>query len=179
MERNIQKYWQKEVAKIVKARKRRELTQERLATIAGISTQTLSRFEQAKEDIQLSTVLKVLDMFSMQLRVDDSYYFKVFMYKILVAAITNDSMVIKSFLHNADPGHPCYAIGATGKEYSFPQDDNEDQNEIYQFLKAIAEEMISYQNLPTDYPLILSWKDFCELIYNSYVKNHPQYFCKG
>lgn len=65
MERNIQKHWQEEIAKIIAARKREGLTQARLAAIAGISTQTLSRLEQAREDVQLSTVLKVLDVLGM------------------------------------------------------------------------------------------------------------------
>lgn len=171
MERNIQKYWQEEVAKIIKVRKARELNQERLAAIAGISTQTLSRFEQAREDVQLSTVLKILDVFSLQLTVDNSHYFKVFIYKLLIDAIRSDSKALGGFLHNGDPGHPCYAMGAKGLSSGFEQDDNEDQNEIYQFLKSIAEEIAVYQDAPVDYPLILSWQDFCELLYNSYVNN--------
>ncbi len=72
MERNIQEHWQQEVAKLIRLRKQRGITQERLAALAGISTQTLSRFEQAQEDIQLSTVIKILDVFSMRFNFDDS-----------------------------------------------------------------------------------------------------------
>lgn len=69
MERNIQKHWQ-EIAETVKQeRKRQKITQKRLSAITGISTQTISRFEQAKEDIQLSTVLKILDCFGFELKI--------------------------------------------------------------------------------------------------------------
>lgn len=37
------------------------LTQKQLATLADVSTPTISRFEQADEDIQLSSVLPILD----------------------------------------------------------------------------------------------------------------------
>jgi transcriptional regulator with XRE-family HTH domain len=39
-----------------------KLTQKQLATLAGVSTPTISRFEQADEDIQLSSVLPILDV---------------------------------------------------------------------------------------------------------------------
>ena len=67
MERNIQKHWQKIIAEIKQVRKDQKISQKRLAAITGISTQTISRFEQAEEDIQLSTVLKILDAFGMSL----------------------------------------------------------------------------------------------------------------
>lgn len=72
MERNIQNYWQEIVAKVKTERKRSGITQERLAALIGVSTQTISRFEQAKEDIQLSTVFKILDCFNMRLELLNS-----------------------------------------------------------------------------------------------------------
>ncbi len=67
MERNIQKHWQKIVEEIKQVRKAQKISQKRLAAITGISTQTISRLEQGREDIQLSTVLKILDAFGMGL----------------------------------------------------------------------------------------------------------------
>ncbi len=67
MERDIQQNWQQIVDSIKAMRKEQGVTQERLAAITGISTQTISRFEQAKEDIQLSTIFKILDCFGMSL----------------------------------------------------------------------------------------------------------------
>lgn len=70
MERNIQEHWQKLVAKIKQARKDQKISQKRLSAITGISTQTISRLEQGQEDIQVSTILKILDAFGMNLEVD-------------------------------------------------------------------------------------------------------------
>lgn len=41
------------------------LTQKQLATLARVSTPTISRFEQAAEDIQLSSALPILDALGM------------------------------------------------------------------------------------------------------------------
>ncbi|MEX0827893.1 MAG: DUF1488 family protein, partial [Haliea sp.] len=41
------------------------LTQRQLASLAKISTPTISRFEQAEKDIQLSTVMAILDVLGM------------------------------------------------------------------------------------------------------------------
>jgi transcriptional regulator with XRE-family HTH domain len=41
------------------------LTQRQLAMLAGVSTPTVSRFEQAAKDVQLSSVLAILDMLGM------------------------------------------------------------------------------------------------------------------
>lgn len=66
MERNFQIKqvkqidWQ-EIIKLAKqTRKEQKISQKRLSAIIGISTQTISRFEQGKQDIQLSTALKIL-----------------------------------------------------------------------------------------------------------------------
>jgi transcriptional regulator with XRE-family HTH domain len=41
------------------------LTQKQLASLAKVSTPTISRFEQAKKDVQLSSVLAILDVLGM------------------------------------------------------------------------------------------------------------------
>ncbi len=41
------------------------LTQKQVAALAKVSTPTISRFEQAEKDIQLSTVLAILDVLGM------------------------------------------------------------------------------------------------------------------
>ena len=42
-----------------------KLTQKHLASLAKVSTPTVSRFEQAEKDLQLSTVLAILDVLGM------------------------------------------------------------------------------------------------------------------
>jgi transcriptional regulator with XRE-family HTH domain len=42
-----------------------KLTQRQLAMLANVSTPTVSRFEQAAKDVQLSSVLAILDMLGM------------------------------------------------------------------------------------------------------------------
>jgi transcriptional regulator with XRE-family HTH domain len=69
MERNIQKHWQQLVAELKQVRKDQKISQKRLAAITGISTQTISRLEQGQEDIQVSTILKILDAFGMSLAI--------------------------------------------------------------------------------------------------------------
>ena len=41
------------------------LTQQQLAALAKVSTPTVSRFEQAERNVQLSSVLAILDMLGM------------------------------------------------------------------------------------------------------------------
>ena len=68
MERHIQNNsWLEIVNAAVKTRKEQKVSQKRLSAITGISTQTISRFEQGQEDIQLSTALKILEALGMQL----------------------------------------------------------------------------------------------------------------
>lgn len=61
MERNIRLNWQLLVEEAIKRRKAQKLSQRRLAAIAGVSQPTVSRFELQKEDIQLSSALKILE----------------------------------------------------------------------------------------------------------------------
>lgn len=62
MERNIRLNWQLLVEQAVARRKAQKLSQKRLAAIAGVSQPTVSRFELQKEDIQLSSAIKILDV---------------------------------------------------------------------------------------------------------------------
>lgn len=62
MERNIRLNWHLLVEEAIKRRKEQKISQRRLAAIAGISQPTISRFEQRREDIQLSSAIKILDV---------------------------------------------------------------------------------------------------------------------
>ena len=62
MERNIRLNWDLLVKKAIKRRKERKISQRRLAAIAKVSQPTVSRFEQQKEDIQLSSALKIFEV---------------------------------------------------------------------------------------------------------------------
>ena len=60
MERNIRLNWNLLVEEAIKRRKERRISQRRLAAIAEVSQPTVSRFEQRKDDIQLSSAIKIL-----------------------------------------------------------------------------------------------------------------------
>lgn len=62
MERDIRLNWNLLVKEAIKRRKERKISQRRLATIAEVSQPTVSRFEQRKEDIQLSSAIKIFDV---------------------------------------------------------------------------------------------------------------------
>lgn len=172
MEWTIQKYWSKIVAKIKAKRKAKALTQKNLSLITEISFQTISRFEQADENIQLSTVLGICESLGLRLDVQESYSFRVMIFKMLVDGVRKDPYFFAAMLHNADPGHPVYAHAAKNETVSlFPEADNENKNPVFQFMKSISEEMLEYDELPEGYPVIETWRDFCELIYSSYEKN--------
>ncbi len=170
MERIIQKYWSQVVNKIKATRKARRLTQNRMSVITGISFQTISRFEQADENIQLSTVLGICDSLGLQLKIQEPYSFRLMIFKILVDGVKQDPYFFASMLHNADPGHPVYAFGSQNKKYIFPEDDNENKNPVFQFMKSVSEEMLRYNDLWEKYPPIQTWQEFCQLIYTSYEK---------
>ncbi len=168
MERIIQKYWSKVVAKVKAKRKAEAITQKNLSAITGISFQTISRFEQADENIQLSTVLGICDSLGLELDIQESYSFRLMIFKILVDGVKKDPYFFSSMLHNADPGHPVYLFGSQNKKYSFPEDDNENKNPVFQFMKSISEDMLEYEDLLEGYPTIQSWQEFCDLICTSY-----------
>lgn len=65
MERQFQLNWTALVEEAIKRRKALGLTQQRLAVLANISTPTVSRFENHKEDIQLSSILAILKVLGM------------------------------------------------------------------------------------------------------------------
>jgi transcriptional regulator with XRE-family HTH domain len=65
MERDFRLDWQLLVDEAGRRRKKLGLTQKRLGELAGISTPTVSRFEQAAKDIQLSSALAILEVLGM------------------------------------------------------------------------------------------------------------------
>ena len=62
MERNIRLNWNLLVEEAIRRRKERKISQRRLAAIAEVSQPTISRFEQRKDDIQLSSAIKILSI---------------------------------------------------------------------------------------------------------------------
>ena len=62
MERNIRLNWDLLVQEAIKRRKEQKISQRRLAAISGVSQPTISRFEQRRDDIQLSSAMKILDV---------------------------------------------------------------------------------------------------------------------
>ena len=62
MERNIRLNWNLLVEEAIRRRKERKISQRRLAAIAEVSQPTVSRFEQRKDDIQLSSAIKILSV---------------------------------------------------------------------------------------------------------------------
>ena len=65
MERHFQINWPLLVEETVRRRHRMKLTQRQLASLAKVSTPTVSRFEQAAKDIQLSSALAILEVLGM------------------------------------------------------------------------------------------------------------------
>src|SRR5579863_7445797 len=65
MEREFRINWTILVEEAVQRRHKLKLTQKQLATLAKVSTPTVSRFEQAGKDIQVSSVLPILDVLGM------------------------------------------------------------------------------------------------------------------
>jgi len=65
MERNLQINWDLLVKEAIRRRKERNISQRRLATIAEISQPTVSRFERQKQNIQLSSAMKIFDILGM------------------------------------------------------------------------------------------------------------------
>jgi transcriptional regulator with XRE-family HTH domain len=62
MERDIRLNWSLLVEEAIQRRRKMNLTQQQLAGLAKVSTPTVSRFEQAKKNVQLSSVLAILDV---------------------------------------------------------------------------------------------------------------------
>ena len=65
MERKLRLNWTVLVEEAVRRRHGMSLTQKQLAALAKVSTPTVSRFEQVDKDIQLSSVLAILDTLGM------------------------------------------------------------------------------------------------------------------
>ncbi|MBP9694746.1 MAG: helix-turn-helix transcriptional regulator [Alphaproteobacteria bacterium] len=62
MERNLCLDWPELVKEAIKRRKQQRLTQEQLATLAGVSKPTLNRLEQGHTNISVENALKILRM---------------------------------------------------------------------------------------------------------------------
>jgi len=60
MERNIRLNWQNLIEEAIRRRKANRLTQEQLATLAGVSKPTLNHFEQGKTTLTLASAIKIL-----------------------------------------------------------------------------------------------------------------------
>ncbi len=65
MERDFRLNWKAVVDEARHRRKTQGLTQRRLAAIAGVSTPTVSRFERNEKNVQLSSVLAILEVLGM------------------------------------------------------------------------------------------------------------------
>src|SRR4029077_14487011 len=65
MERQFQLNWPVLVEEAVRRRRRMNLTQKQLASLAKVSTPTISRFEQDDSNLQLSSVLSILGVLGM------------------------------------------------------------------------------------------------------------------
>jgi transcriptional regulator with XRE-family HTH domain len=66
MERQFRINWQAIVQEAKQRRKEQNITQEKLAKLAGVSTPTLSRFESGEENIEMSSVLSILQVLGMK-----------------------------------------------------------------------------------------------------------------
>src|ERR1700732_1169826 len=65
MERDFQINWPLLIEEAIRRRHRMKLTQRQLAALAKVSAPTVSRFELAAKDVQLSSVLAILDVLGM------------------------------------------------------------------------------------------------------------------
>src|SRR6476660_4961817 len=65
MERQFRLNWPAIVKEAKQRRKAQNLTQQRLAMLANVSTPTISRFESGSYDIELSSILMILKMLGM------------------------------------------------------------------------------------------------------------------
>jgi transcriptional regulator with XRE-family HTH domain len=65
MERDFQINWPLLIEEAIRRRHGMKLTQRQLAMLANVSTPTVSRFELAAKDVQLSSVLAILDVLGM------------------------------------------------------------------------------------------------------------------
>ena len=68
MERDFQINWPLLIEEAIRRRHGMKLTQRQLAALANVSTPTVSRFELAAKDVQLSSVLAILDVLGMTVK---------------------------------------------------------------------------------------------------------------
>jgi len=66
MERQFRINWQAIVFEAKQRRKEQNITQEKLAKLANVSTPTVSRFESGEENIEMSSVLNILEVLGMK-----------------------------------------------------------------------------------------------------------------
>jgi hypothetical protein len=65
MERQFRINWQTIVEEAKQRRKEQNITQEKLAKLAGVSTPTISHFESGEKNIEMSSVLNILQVLGM------------------------------------------------------------------------------------------------------------------
>src|ERR1700719_1861514 len=65
MERDFQINWPVLIEEAIRRRRKMNLTQQQLASLAKVSTPTVSRFEQADKNAPLSSVLAILEVLRM------------------------------------------------------------------------------------------------------------------
>ena len=90
MERHIQKYLKTIVTEMKSERKKQKISQKRLAALTGISTQTISRFEQAEENIQFSTVIQLAGALGLHLEIASPRGFQLLVKRLLRYALEKD-----------------------------------------------------------------------------------------
>jgi DNA-binding XRE family transcriptional regulator len=75
MERDIRLDWELITSEARRKRKERGLTQLRLATLAKVSRATVVRFEQNRQDVQISSALRILGVLDMVGRKEEGSLF--------------------------------------------------------------------------------------------------------
>lgn len=66
MEMQLRFNWQGLVEEAKQRRKTQKITQQKLAMLAGVSVPTILRFEKAEENIEISSVLKILQVLGLR-----------------------------------------------------------------------------------------------------------------
>jgi transcriptional regulator with XRE-family HTH domain len=122
MERQFRINWPAIVEEARQRRKSQRLTQQRLATLAGVSTPTVSRFEGGGKDIQLSSVTKILTVLGM---VDD----RILTFANADARYDSTRMVVLFRGNDGEKAVPC-GISQEALEDHF-YDDNEDPMKVF------------------------------------------------
>ena len=130
MERKLQINWPILVEEAKQRRKSQKLTQQRLAALAGVSTPTVSRFENDEKDIQLSSVLNILGVLGMtdQRRLDFPEPEPVYL---------PDRMVVRFWGKDGNK-RVCCEIGRDALDDHY-QGDNQDKLKVFKANQAVIE----------------------------------------